>query len=59
MTTLTTVAITVALSYTPILAFISFQPLPLSLLNLLGGIIALCITTAECAKHNFYRQVKF
>ncbi len=56
--TLTIVAITVALPYTPIASLIGFEPLPLKLLGLLGIIVALYISTAEIAKHVFYRLVK-
>jgi len=56
--TLTIVAVTVALPYTPIAHLIGFEPLPIRLLGLLGIIVALYISTAEIAKHIFYRLVK-
>ncbi len=56
--TLTIVAVTVALPYTLIAPLIGFQPLPLPLLGLLGVIVMLYISTAEIAKHIFYRLVK-
>ncbi|MGZ4980117.1 MAG: magnesium-translocating P-type ATPase [Methylobacter sp.] len=56
--TLTIVAVTVALPYTPIAHLIGFEPLPLHLLGLLGVIVMLYISTAEIAKHIFYRFVK-
>jgi Mg2+-importing ATPase len=57
-TTLSIVAITIALPYTPLASLVGFQALPLSLLGLLGGIVLLYIATAELAKHIFYRLVK-
>jgi Mg2+-importing ATPase len=56
--TLTIVAATIALPYTPIAPLIGFQPLPLHLLGLLGVIVMLYVSTAEVAKHIFYRLVK-
>lgn len=56
--TLTVVAVTVALLYTPIAPLIGFEPLPLRLLCLLGVIVMLYISMAEIAKHIFYRLVK-
>ena len=58
LATLTIVAITVTLPYTPLAPLIGFQALPLSLLGLLGVIVMLYIATAELAKHIFYRLVK-
>jgi Mg2+-importing ATPase len=56
--TLTIVAVTLILPYTLIAPLIGFQPLPLHLLGLLGAIVLLYISTAEVAKHIFYRLVK-
>lgn len=58
MATLSIVAITIALPYTSIAPLIGFEPLPLYLMGLLGGIVVLYIITAELAKHIFYRLVK-
>jgi len=58
MATLAIVAVTVALPYAPIAPIIGFQPLPLPLLGMLGGVVALYITSAELAKRIFYRRVK-
>ncbi|CAA9890281.1 Magnesium-translocating P-type ATPase [Candidatus Methylobacter favarea] len=52
------IVVTLALPYTPIAHLVGFQPLPLSLLALLGLIVMLYLTTAELAKHIFYRLVK-
>jgi Mg2+-importing ATPase len=56
--TLSIVAITLTLPYSPIAPLIGFEPLPLHLLGLLGVIVMLYIATAELAKHLFYRWVK-
>ena len=48
--TIIIVTITLGLPYLPIATLIGFQPLPLSVLALLGGIVALYIVTAEMAK---------
>ncbi|MEF3074430.1 magnesium-translocating P-type ATPase [Methylobacter sp. Wu1] len=58
LATFTIVALTVALPYTPLAMPISFQPLPPSVLGLLGIIIVLYIITAECVKRLFYQRVK-
>ncbi|MGZ5028021.1 MAG: magnesium-translocating P-type ATPase, partial [Methylobacter sp.] len=56
--TLTIVAITAALPYTPIAPLIGFEPLPIRLLGLLGAIVVLYISTAEIVKGIFYRWVR-
>lgn len=56
--TLTIVAITLVLPYTPVASLVGFVPLPLSLIGMLGVIVALYISTAEIAKYIFYRLVK-
>ncbi|MGJ0484415.1 MAG: magnesium-translocating P-type ATPase [Methylomicrobium sp.] len=56
--TLIIVALTIALPYLPFASLIGFQPLSLSLLGLLGGIVVLYIATAEAAKRIFYRMIK-
>ena len=58
MVTLSIVAITIALPYTPLAHLAGFEPLPLFLMGLLGVIVMLYIATAELAKHLFYRVVK-
>ncbi|MDD2725184.1 MAG: HAD-IC family P-type ATPase [Methylovulum sp.] len=58
LATLTVVALTVALPYTPLAELVGFQPLPLKLVGLLGVIVASYIATAELAKHIFYRLVR-
>ncbi|MDD5273026.1 MAG: magnesium-translocating P-type ATPase [Methylovulum sp.] len=56
--TLTVVALTISLPYTPLAALIGLQPLPLKLLGYLSLIVAGYITSAEIAKHVFYRLVR-
>lgn len=56
--TLVVVAITLILPYTPMATLVGFVPLPLSLVGLLLVIVTLYLSTAEIAKHIFYRLVK-
>lgn len=56
--TLTVVAITITLPYTPLAALIGFVPLPLSLMAMLGLIVLAYIVTAELVKQFFYRLVR-
>jgi Mg2+-importing ATPase len=56
--TLVVVAITLTLPYTPMAHLVGFVPLPLSLVGLLLVIVTLYLSTAEIAKHIFYRLVK-
>jgi Mg2+-importing ATPase len=56
--TLTIVVITLALHYTPVAPLVGFAPLPLTLIGMLGVIVVLYLSTAEIAKHIFYRLVK-
>ena len=57
-TTLMVVAITLSLPFTPIAPIVGFVPLPLSLIGMLLMIVTLYLSTAEIAKHIFYRMVK-
>ena len=57
-TTLMVVAITISLPFTPIAPIVGFVPLPLSLIGMLLMIVTLYLSTAEIAKHIFYRMVK-
>ena len=56
--TLSIVAITITLPYTPIAPIIGFVPLPLTLVAMLLSIVLLYLATAEIAKHFFYKLVK-
>lgn len=55
--TLLVVAVTLALSYTPLRELLGFMPIPLSFLLALGGIVLLYILVAEVAKKKFYHSV--
>jgi Mg2+-importing ATPase len=59
MATLSIVAITLALPFTPLAAIFGFSPLPFPVLLLIGLIIILYIITTEIVKNIFYRKVKF
>lgn len=56
--TLSVVALTLALPYSPLAVLAGFQPLPLSLLGLLAVLVGLYVATAEITKRLFYRLVK-
>ena len=56
--TLLTVAVTVALPFTPLGGIFEFQGLPLSLLLLIAIIVLLYIVSAEVTKNVFYKRVK-
>jgi Mg2+-importing ATPase len=57
--TLSIVAITLILPYTPLAEIFGFGPLPIPFLLLIGLIILFYIITAEIVKKIFYRKVKF
>ena len=54
--TLLVVAGAVVLPYSPVSAYLGFQPLPASLLAMIAIIVALYAATAEMAKRIFYRM---
>lgn len=54
--TLTIVAVTLALPFTPLGKLFGFVPLPGSFLALMAGIVAIYILSAEIVKHAFYRK---
>jgi len=45
----------VVLPYSPAASYLGFDPLPLLLLGMVAAIVALYVSTAEVAKHAFYR----
>ncbi|RHX86679.1 magnesium-translocating P-type ATPase [Leptospira stimsonii] len=55
--TLSVIAITLAIPYTPIAEIFGLVPLPLEFMGLLFGIILLYISVAEIAKRRFYKKV--
>ena len=57
--TLATIAVTVALPYTPLGPLFGFSRVPLSFLLLIAVIVVLYIISAEIVKHVFYKKVKF
>lgn len=57
--TLLVVAGTLILPFTPLATFLGFQRLPVSVLLLLGVIVAAYIVAAEWAKKIFYRRVTY
>jgi Mg2+-importing ATPase len=59
ITTLSIVAITLILPYTPIAGIFGFCPLPYPFILLIGLIILIYIIAAEIVKKIFYRKVKF
>ena len=56
--TLSIVAITLILPYTPIAGIFGFSPLPVPFLLFIGLIILIYIFTAEIVKKVFYKRVK-
>jgi Mg2+-importing ATPase len=59
MTTLSIVALTLILPFTPLAGLFGFSPLPVPFLLLIGCIILFYIITAEIVKKIFYKNVKF
>ena len=57
--TLTIVALTLTVPYTPFAKLFGFSPLPLAFLLIIGAIIVLYIVAAELTKRAFYKMVKF
>jgi P-type Mg2+ transporter len=57
--TLSILAVTLILPFTPLADIFGFAPLPFSFLLLIGGIVMLYIITAEITKRIFYQRVKF
>ena len=57
--TLSIVAITLILPFTPLAEIFGFSPLPIPFLLLIGLIVLFYIITAEIVKKIFYKKVKF
>ena len=57
--TLSIVAITLILPFTPLAKIFGFSPLPIPFLLLIGLIVLFYIITAEIVKKIFYKKVKF
>jgi len=57
--TLLIVVVTVLFPFTPLAELLGFQPLPMTILLVIGMIVVLYILAAEIAKRFFYRRVNF
>ena len=57
--TLSIVAVTLTVPYTPFATLFGFSPLPLAFLLIIGTIVLLYIVAAELTKRAFYKLVKF
>jgi len=57
--TLSTVAATLVIPFTPLGGVLGFGRLPVSVLLLILGIVALYILSAEVVKRSFYKRVRF
>jgi len=58
MATLSIVAVTVILPFTPLAGIFGFSPLPVSFLLLIGVVVLLYVITAELVKMVFYKKVR-
>jgi Mg2+-importing ATPase len=58
LATLSIVAVTVILPFTPLAEIFGFSPLPVSFLLLIGVVVVLYIITAELVKTVFYKKVR-
>ena len=59
LATLVIVVVTLLLPISPLAGLLEFQPLPLSFLLILAGIVLVYIVSAEFVKRLFYARVKF
>jgi P-type Mg2+ transporter len=57
--TLLIVVVTVLFPFTPLAELLGFQPLPMTILLVIGIIVVLYIIAAEITKRSFYKRVKF
>jgi len=57
--TLLIVVVTILFPFTPLAELLGFQPLPMTILLVIGMIVVLYIITAEIAKRSFYKRVNF
>ena len=57
--TLLIVAVAIILPITPLAELLGFQPLPMSILLVIGIIVALYMLAAEITKRSFYKRVTF
>jgi Mg2+-importing ATPase len=59
MATLLIVVVTILFPFTPLAGLLGFQPLPMTILLVIGMIVVLYILAAEIAKRSFYKRVNF
>jgi Mg2+-importing ATPase len=57
--TLLIVVVTILFPFTPLAELLGFQPLPMTILLVIGIIVVLYILAAEIAKRSFYKRVNF
>jgi Mg2+-importing ATPase len=57
--TLLIVAVAIIFPITPLAELLGFQPLPMSILLVIGMIVALYMIAAEITKRFFYKRVSF
>ena len=57
--TLLIVVVTILFPFTPLAELLGFQPLPMTILLVIGMIVVLYIIAAEIAKRSFYKRVNF
>ena len=59
MATLLIVVVTILFPFTPLAGLLGFQPLPMTILLVIGMIVVLYIIAAEITKRSFYKRVNF
>ncbi len=59
MATLLVVMVTILFPFTPLAELLGFQPLPMTILLVIGMIVVLYIIAAEITKRSFYKKVHF
>ncbi len=59
MATLLIVVVTILFPFTPLAELLGFQPLPITILLVIGMIVVLYIIAAEITKRSFYKRVNF
>jgi Mg2+-importing ATPase len=57
--TLLIVVVTILFPFTPLAKLLGFQPLPMTILLVIGMIVVLYIIAAEITKRSFYKRVNF
>ncbi len=57
--TLLIVVVTILFPFTPLAELLGFQPLPMTILLVIGMIVVLYILAAEITKRSFYKRVNF